>query len=84
MPETSPGQGMLVAVPNPSPSADIEAAIQEALKRAAADSILGAKITPYVLAMVKELTGEAVGSCSTCSSSGSSSAVSAACWHDAP
>ena len=52
------GQGMIVAVPNPAPSADIEGAIQEALLCAAKDDVKGAQVTPYVLAMVKELTGE--------------------------
>ena len=49
---------MIVAVPNPAPSADIEGAIQEALLCAAKDDAKGAQVTPYVLAMVKELTGE--------------------------
>ncbi|MFN9906020.1 MAG: pseudouridine-5'-phosphate glycosidase, partial [bacterium] len=48
---------MLVAVPNPTPSDDIEFAIQEALRSAETDRILGAKVTPYILARVKELTG---------------------------
>lgn len=53
----TPGQGMIVAVPNPSPSDDIEEAIQESLASAAANNVTGAKVTPYVLAMVKDLTG---------------------------
>jgi pseudouridine-5'-phosphate glycosidase len=48
---------MIVAVPNPSPSDDIEEAIQKSLASAAADNVTGSKVTPYVLAMVKELTG---------------------------
>jgi pseudouridine-5'-phosphate glycosidase len=48
---------MIVAVPNPAPSDDIEEAIQEALRSAAAEEVSGAQVTPYVLAMVKELTG---------------------------
>lgn len=48
---------MIVAVPNPAPSQDIEEMIQEALRSAEAKQVTGAQVTPYVLAMVKELTG---------------------------
>lgn len=50
------GQGMLVAVPNPQPSPDIEAAIQEALQQAKAEGVEGSKITPYVLSKLEKLT----------------------------
>lgn len=51
-------QGMLVAVPNPSPAdtAAIEEAINTALRDAANDHVTGAAVTPYVLARVEQLT----------------------------
>ena len=48
---------MVVAVPNPNPSGDIEEAIQVALRDATTDGIVGAKITPYVLSKVTDMTG---------------------------
>jgi pseudouridylate synthase / pseudouridine kinase len=52
------GQGMLVAVPNPSPAdtLHIEECIQQALREAEAASIRGAAVTPFVLSRVKDLT----------------------------
>lgn len=52
------GQGMLVAVPNPSPAdtATIESAIHQALEEADRQHVLGAAVTPFVLARVEQLT----------------------------
>lgn len=51
-------QGMLVAVPNPSPAdtVAIEEAIHTALADAERDGIEGAAVTPYILARVEKLT----------------------------
>ena len=50
--------GMLVAVPNYDPAgANVEAAIQEALREASDQGIHGQGVTPYILRRVNELTG---------------------------
>jgi len=53
--------GILVVVPVPeehaSPYEKMEAVIQQALAEAKADGIMGNKMTPYLLAKVKELSG---------------------------
>jgi pseudouridine-5'-phosphate glycosidase len=55
--------GMLVAVPVPAeaelPAAQAEAAITRALAEAEARGIIGKAVTPFLLARVSELTGEA-------------------------
>lgn len=49
--------GMVVAVPNPSPaSSDIQAAIELALAEARARGVSGAHITPFVLAHISSAT----------------------------
>jgi pseudouridine-5'-phosphate glycosidase len=50
--------GMLVAVPNDDPAgANVEAAIQEALKEASDAGIDGRDVTPFILKTVAEKTG---------------------------
>lgn len=52
--------GMIVAVPNPSPmagGADIDAAIRAALDQAEERGLKGRDVTPFVLASVNEATG---------------------------
>jgi pseudouridine-5'-phosphate glycosidase len=50
-------QGMLVAVPNHDPAgANVESAIQEALREADANHILGKDVTPFILKRVAETT----------------------------
>ena len=52
--------GMVVAVPNPSPMAGgggVDAAIHLALEEAHAKGLKGRDVTPFVLASVNETTG---------------------------
>lgn len=51
--------GMVLAVPNPAPASSerVQRAILEALQTAEARGITGAKLTPFLLAAVNELTG---------------------------
>lgn len=55
------GGGVVIANPVPEkdamPKAEIDAAIEEALRQAKAKGVKGKEVTPFLLAKVKELTG---------------------------
>lgn len=57
------GSGMVVGVPIPEQHAaagqQIEAAVDQALSEAAAQGIVGAQTTPFLLERVRQLTGGA-------------------------